>query len=359
VATRSPLEPLDAGEHPIAPARGGYSPRRRVARIALLLCGLAVLAVVFRSIGWPAIASNLARIGGWFAALVGLYGLAQIAFALGWWVLFDTDRPRPAFPRLFAVYLSGDSFNYLAPGGVAGEPLKARMLRGAVSTGDAVASLTIHKHADLLAQWIFVSLGVAVALWRFPMALAARLLGLAGAGALGGLLLLLTWGLRRGTYSPVLRWLARWKFLAARLDRFQGPAADLDSRIRDFYRLHRARYAAAAAWCFLGWCGGLLETYLLLRLLVPGSGWAAAFAVEALAMALNTMLIFIPGRVGSAEGVRVGVFLVLSLPAGAGAAYSLARRGRELAWILPGLVVFLRWQARQLAGASAPAGEQP
>ena len=331
--------------------------RAPAARIALLLCGLAVLAVVFRSIGWPAIASNLARIGGWFAALVALYGLAQLAFAQGWRVLFDTGSPRPSFPKLFAVYLAGDAFNYLAPGGVAGEPLKARMLRGATSTGDAVASLTIHKHADLLAQWIFVSLGVAIALWRFPIALAARLLALAGAGALGVLLLLLTWGLSRGTYSPVLRWLARWKVLAARLDRFQKPAADLDDRIRDFYRLHRGRYAAATGWCFLGWCGGLLETYLLLHLLVPGSGFPAAFAVEALAMALNNMLIFIPGRLGSAEGVRVGVFLILSLPAGAGAAYGLARRGRELAWILPGLVAYLQWQA--LAGASAPAGEQP
>jgi uncharacterized protein (TIRG00374 family) len=329
----------------------------RAVRSALLLCGLAVLAVVFRSVGWPAIASNLARIGGWFAALVALYGLAQLAFAQGWRVLFDEGRPRPSFPRLFAVYLAGDSLNYLAPGGVAGEPLKARMLRGAASTGDAVASLTIHKHADLLAQWIFVSLGVAVALWRFPMAPAARLLALVGAGSLGVLLLLLTWGLSRGTYSPVLRWLARWRFLAARLDRFQRPAADLDGRIRDFYRLHRGRYAAATVWCFLGWCGGLLETYLLLRLLVPGSGSAAAFAVEALAMALNNMLIFIPGRVGSAEGVRVGVFLVLGLPAGAGAAYSLARRGRELAWVLPGLMAFLQWQTRRLSPAGA--GEKP
>jgi uncharacterized protein (TIRG00374 family) len=355
LATRSPLEPLNAGQRPIVPARGGSSPGRQAARIALLLCGLAVLVLVFRSVGWSAIAPNLARVGGWFAALVVLYGLAQLAFAQGWRVLFDTGRPRPSFGRLFAVYLAGDSFNYLAPGGVAGEPVKARMLRGAASTGDAVASLTIHKHADLLAQWVFVSLGVAIALWRFPLALAARLAALAGAGALGVFLLLLTWGLSRGTYSPLLRWLARWKFLAARLDRFHRPAADLDGRIRDFYRLHRGRYAAATGWCFLGWCGGLLETYLLLKLLVPGSGLPAAFAIEALAMALNSMLIFIPGRVGSAEGVRVGVFLVLGLPAGAGAAFSLARRGREVAWVLPGLIAFLQWQTAQISPAGAPA----
>ena len=33
-----------------------------------------------------------------------------------------------AYARLFAVYLAGDSFNYLAPGGVAGEPLKVHLL---------------------------------------------------------------------------------------------------------------------------------------------------------------------------------------------------------------------------------------
>ena len=350
MTTGSQLDRNESGD--LAPSDVSLDPPRRafrgreILRIALLLSGFALFALLFRLVGWPAIASNLARIGGWFALLVVLYAAAQAAFALGWWVIFEPSR-RPGFVRLFGVYLGGDSFNYLAPGGVAGEPLKARMLRGSASTSEAIGSLTIHKHADLAAQWIFVSLGVGAALWRFPMPLAARIVALAGVAALGALLALMTWGLRRGTYSPVLKLLARWKPLARRLDRLHAPARDLDGRIQDFYRLQRGRYAAAMGWCFLGWCGGLLETYLILRLLSPGSGWIAAFAVEALAMALNNMLLFIPARIGSAEGIRVGVFLLLGLGAGPGAAYSLARRGRELAWIVPGLLVFFHWQANE------------
>ncbi len=350
----SQLDRNEAGD--LAPGEALPPPRRRrfggreAVRFALLLAGLALFALLFRSVGWPAIASNLARIGGWFALLVVLYAAAQAAFALGWWVIFNPSR-RPGFVRLFGVYLAGDSFNYLAPGGVAGEPLKARMLLGASETARTIGTLTVHKHADLAAQWVFVTLGVGAALWRFPMPLAARLAALAGAAGLGVLLALMTWGLRRGTYSPVLRLLARWKFLARRLDRFQAPARELDGRIQDFYRNHRGRYAAALGWCFLGWCGGLVETYVILRLLSPGSGWVAAFAVEALAMALNNMLLFIPARIGSAEGIRVGVFLLLGLGAGPGAAYSLARRGRELAWIVPGLLVFFHWQARETVAA--------
>jgi hypothetical protein len=353
VTTGSQLDRNEAGD--LAPGEAPPASRRRLpgpvaVRIALLAAGFALFAFLFRSVGWPAIASNLARIGGWFALLVVLYGAAQAAFALGWWAIFEPSR-RPGFVRLFAVYLAGDSFNYLAPGGVAGEPLKARMLLGATGTGKAIGSLTIHKHADLAAQWIFVSLGVAAALWWFPMPLPARMAALAGAAGLGALLALMTWGLRRGTYSPVLRLLARWKPLARRLDRFHAPARDLDGRIQDFFRQHRGRYAAAMGWCFLGWCGGLLETYLILRLISPGSGWIAAFAVEALAMALNNMLIFIPARIGSAEGIRVGVFLLLGLGAGPGAAYSLVRRGRELAWIVPGLLVFFHWQTNETLSA--------
>jgi uncharacterized membrane protein YbhN (UPF0104 family) len=83
----------------------------------------------------------------------------------------------------------------------------------------------------------------------------------------------------------------------------------------------------------------MLETYLILRLLSPSASWGTALAVEALAMALNNMLLFVPGRVGSAEGVRAAVFVLLGMPAALGVAYALVRRGRELVWVLPGLVV--------------------
>lgn len=347
MATPSQLELDDAAE--AVPETPREAPRRGL-RIALLVVGVAAFLFIFKTVGWPAVSSNLARIGGWFAALAALYTLAQLAFALGWWVLFEPGPRRPGLAKLFGIYLAGDSFNYVAPGGVAGEPVKARMLGESSGTRIAVASLTIHKHADMLAQWVFIAAGVGVALWRFPMPLAAKLAALAGVLGLGVMLLLLTWALQRGTYAPVLTRLARWKVLARRLERFQRPAKDLDDRIRDFYSRHLGRYAAGTAWCFLGWCGGLVETWIILQLLSPDAGWDAAFAIEALAMALNNMFLLIPGRLGTAEGIRVGVFLVLGLGAGPGAAYSLVRRGREIVWAIPGLAAFFHWQARQAMG---------
>ena len=84
--------------------------------------------------------------------------------------MIDPLPPLSRLPALFGVYLAGDSVNYLAPGSVAGEPVKARLLRGAAGTAAGSASVTIHKHADLAAQWLFVSPESAAALWRVSRA---------------------------------------------------------------------------------------------------------------------------------------------------------------------------------------------
>lgn len=331
-------------------------PKRRrtaVLRFLLLALGVALFAAVFRSVGWPAISANLSRIGPWFAALVAIYTLAQLAFALGWWAVLD-PRPRlSAFPALFGTYLSGDSANALGPGNVAGEPLKVHLLRREIGGAAAVASVTIHKHAELLAQWVFLVIGVSIALLRFPMPGTVRAAALLTTAGLGAALLLMSWVLPRRTFSPIVRRLSRWKRLAGPLARFEASARKVDGQISSFYVAHPRRFAAATLLCFAGWCGGLFETWLVLRLLAPGRGWIEAFAIEGLAMTLNNIFLFIPGRIGSAEGVRVAVFLVLGLTAAQGAAYALVRRGREIVWIVPGLLLLLL--PRRSRSAESPA----
>jgi len=309
----------------------------RAFRIAIAAAALVFLALLFRSVGWSAIAANVARVGPWFPALVAIYAVAQAAFALGWWLVLDPRLPRPSFLRFFGIYLAGDTANVVFPGNLAGEPLKAHLLRDSAGTGPAVASLTIHKHADMLAQWVFVAGGVVIALWRFPLPAAVQIAAVATTLGLGAALLFLTWVLPRGAYSPVLRRLARWKFLRARIERLLDPAERVDVRLTEFYAVGRRAFALSTLSCFAGWCGGLLETWIILRLLAPGAGWLHAFAIEALAMTINNLFLFVPGRIGTAEGVRVGIFVLLGLPAAQGAAYSVLRRGRELLWTLPGL----------------------
>jgi uncharacterized protein (TIRG00374 family) len=341
----APVAAATPTHEPIPPRAGGRGHRRGL-RIALFAVGLAVLAGLVASVGWGPVAANLSRIGGWFLGLTALYALAQGAFAAGWWVLTG-PRPRAVrFGELFAAYLAGDSINYFTS--VGGEPVKADLLKEKLGFSRALATVTVHRHADVFAQWLFLTAGVGVALWHFRLPPVARAAVIASLLVLGVAVFAMTWGLRRGAFRPMIARLGRIPFLARRLGRLEESAGRFDATVGEFYTERSGSFGAAVAWCFAGWCGGLLETGIVLKLLSPSSGWATAVAIESLAMVLNNILLFIPGRLGSAEGVRIGVYALVGLTAAQGAAYALVRRGRELVWLVPGFVVLLR---RHVLGA--------
>lgn len=321
------------------PSRDRRVSRARHIHAVLAAAGVALAVFLVWRTGWASVQANLASIGWRFFGLTALYLLAEIAFVLGWRAVME---PRPALssvPDLLRIYLVGNSLNYLAPGSVAGEPVRANMLRGRLDTAPAIASVTIFKHAHLLSQNFFVATGLTIALVHFDLPAAARWAAGASLVILLGLLVLMTWALQKGSFGPIVAGLSRFRPLRSRLERHIEGARALDDVIRRFYEHRHVHFFVAAGWTLLGWCGGLLETYLVLRMLAPGHGWETAFAVESLAMLLNNMFLFVPARAGTAEGVRTGVFVLLGMPASTGVAYGLVRRTRELLWVLPGLVL--------------------
>jgi glycosyltransferase 2 family protein len=342
----------------VTPPDTGRGLRAKAVRSFLFLAGLALALVLVWKTGWPAIQANLASIGWWFFGLTALYVLAEIAFVLGWRAVMEPQPPLSSIPDLLRIYLAGNTLNYLAPGSVAGEPVRANMLRNRLETSSAIASVTIFKHAHLLSQAFFVASGLVVAVVCFDLPSAARTAALASLIVLCALLVLMTWALQKGSFAPLLSALCRWRPLERRLGRHRDAARALDDLIRRFYADRRHHFFSAAGWCLLGWCGGLLETYLVLRLLAPERSWQTACAAESLAMLLNNMFLFVPGRAGTAEGVRAGVFVLLGMPASTGVAYGLVRRARELLWVLPGLAFLGRRRAGAAASGVGAAGSK-
>src|SRR5262249_9235967 len=272
--------------------------------------------------------------------LLGLNLVAQAAFVAG---LRCVVEPRPSwrdFPRLYGIYLMGDAANYALPGG--GEAAKAHLLSPLAGGEAATAAIALHKHADLIAQCIFAAVGVGAALLWFHLPRAVAVAAILGTLALLAILLLMTWALRRGAFSPLLRRMSGWQFLAGRLPRFHSGAEAVDAQIVRFHAAHRRWFLAAAALSLLGYCGGLVETWIVLGLLAPAAGWPSRIVVEGLPMVLNNAVLFVPGKLGGAEGIRTGVFLMLGLTASQGAAFSLLRRTREMIWVLPGWALLVR-----------------
>lgn len=312
----------------------------------LILAGMAGLVWLWGRIGWPAIRSNIALIGTWFFLLVLLYLLAQMAFMAGWWVLIGSRTRRIGYWRMFGVYLVGDSINYFVPpANLTGEPVKAHLLSNSVGFSRSVTSIMVHKHAEIVAQVVFLSLGLSTAVAQFALPTGLRVAAVGLAGGMGIFVAGAFWVLKRRAFGALLRGLMKIGIKPEHINPQWHATASLDRWLALFYKTRMPVFYWATFWCLLGWCGGLLETYLVLQWLSSTPSLGTAMAVESLAMALNSIIFFIPGRVGSAETVRVAVFSVLGLPAAQGAVYSIIRRGREVTWAIPGLIILLAMKA--------------
>lgn len=323
----------------------------------LILVGILGLVWLWGRIGWPAIQENIALIGMWFFALVVLFLLAQMAFMAGWWVLIGSRMRRIGFWRMFGVYLVGDSINYfIPPANLTGEPMKAHLLSKSVGFCRSATSIMVHKHAEIVAQVVFLSLCLSIAVGQFALPTGLRIAALGLAGGMGIFVVAVFWILKRRALGIVLRGLVKIGIKPEHLDPQSHATASLDRWLARFYKTRMPVFYWATFWCLLGWCGGLLETYLVLQWLSANPTLGTAVAVESLAMVLNSLVFFIPGRVGSAETVRIAVFSVLGLPAAQGAVYSMIRRGREVAWTIPGLLILLAMKTRMIGSPGEVTG---
>jgi glycosyltransferase 2 family protein len=80
-----------------------------------------------------------------------------------------------------------------------------------------------------------------------------------------------------------------------------------------------------------------------------------ATIVEALGSAVRFATFLVPASLGPSEAANAATFTALGLGAGAGLAFSLVRRARQVVWIVIGIVVLLvmRGSARRPAPGAA------
>ncbi len=310
------------------------------AAVILLSIGTALFIALLAWQGFGAVASTLAA-AGWGLALVAAFHLLPLALdagALG--VMFERRTPGVSVRNTLLARWAGEAVNSLLPAGQIGGPvLMARHLaqRG-TRTQDAAAAVTVSTTMQALAQILFALVGiVAFSIFGAPDSVAyLRAPALTATAVLTVFACSFYLAQRRGMFRHGLRLVSKllgprdWPTLATHADAF-------DAAIRALYHQHR-KVAATFLLSFIGWVIGTGEVWLALHFLGHPVSWLDALLLESVGQAIRGAAFAIPGALGAQEGGYLLLAPLVGLPAETALALSLAKRARELALGLPGLL---------------------
>jgi len=314
----------------------------RIVRPILLFLGIVLVGILVYLIGGGPILDTLGQLTWWQFVIVCLpYALGMVADTLGWRFAFARDRA--PFLRLFGARLAGEALNVTtAVGSVGGEAVKAWLVRQDVSYEESVPAVIIAKTTITCAQVLFLLLGIALA-WTV-LSVDSRILHgmfwmfVVEVIAVGGFI-----GVQ--VAGPVQR---GGKLLACfGVVKDTSGVEKLDEALRSYYRHEWGRLSLSLGFHLLGWFLNAAETFVVLWALGIDASPLTAMVIEALGSAVRFATFFVPASLGTLEGAYTGAFVALGFSAGAGLAFSFARRARQAVWIVVGLIalVAMRWRA--------------
>jgi len=293
-------------------------------------------------IGFSVLKENLLNFG--FTAtfsLILLYTFSQVAFCEAWYVLLAERNKTLTFWKTFLAYAAGDALNMTVPSAnLAGEPVKAMLVRDHVPFEAAISSVTVYKFSDIISLTLFLLVGWLNHFWFYSLPAPWNI----GAGIIVmGMTLLccLLYVLQnQGIYHPAGKWLERLGFAKWIVSKLES-AHIIDEGIRIFYRSQTSKFLLSIFFNFLAWFGGVIEILIFMKISGQEVSFAAALTIETFSLFINNVTFFVPARLGIAEGGRVLLFHALGYPLSAGLSYAIIRRIRELSWISFGVGILL------------------
>jgi uncharacterized protein (TIRG00374 family) len=324
----------------------------RLARVLMLVffcAGMVLLGVMVQQVGWQGVRDSLQALGPWLAPFLLLEAIPQGLHAAGWAACFQGPRAPLRFWQLFLVRLAGTAINQVTPtANMGGEVVRALLLESFLPRAQAVAPVVIGKASVTMAQMVYLSFGALYLMWRVPLPAAWQwalglALGLISLGLLGFVAVQ-----RYGRLSTLLSGLRYLRLPPHKVQRLTERLAVLDALLLTYYTTSRRRFLRSLVLHGLAFACDGVKTYILLRLLL-GAGapdFATACIVAVAVAALDQMFFFVPGRLGTLEGVRFTVLSTLGVAHVYGLAFGLIARLENLVWTGLGLgayAVCTRW----------------
>ncbi len=303
------------------------------------IIGLGVFVWLLYRIQVSTIWALLSQAGFMVFLIVLGYGIAQLCFVSAWRVLLNTDGRTIRMWDLFRAHLAGYAVNYMMlSGNVAGEPLKAHLLRDKLPMVEGLSSVTINKLSEAASMTVFQAIGLTVAFAYHMLTPEMAWGSLLSFTVLTIAIGLFFWRQKKGLFGWVFQGLGKAGIARPFLDKVSHQAERLDTEIADFYKSRSGRFISSLFFNFLGCVGGAVEGYFVLKLLGIDATIPMIVTLEAISILANNIFFFVPARMGGSDAARVLVFVSMGMTSAQGFSYGLLRRAREIFYVSLGFL---------------------
>jgi uncharacterized protein (TIRG00374 family) len=317
-----------------------------------LLAGLLLLGGMVWQVGITDLLTSFGVVGWWIVPWVLLEIVPVVLHTAGWAACFPKSHQAVSFWRLFIVRLAGSAINQVTPTAtIGGEVVKVLLLESTLPRAPATATVVIDKASFTLAQLFHLALGTFYLTGRLPLPVAVQL----GLGLTIGLIALGVIGFiaaqRYGLLSRLLGWLSGFNRGQARLERWRQHLIPLEACLTAYYIAHPWRFGASLGLHFSAFAFSNIQNFLLLHLLLGANapGLAEAIMVTITVAALDQVFFFVPGGLGTFEGIRLTILSTLGVAHVSGLAFGLMARLEGLVWNGFGLLAYA-WYTRTWRG---------
>jgi len=326
----------------------------RTFQLGVLVAGVALFAILVRSVGLERLVADLRGFGFAIVGVVAYELIIDAVNTVAWRKTLPPGAP-VGFWLLFWVRQAGVAVNQLTPTvTVGGEVVKTLLLRPRLPTAATAASLVAARMSYALGQAFLVLLGFSAMLGRMRHApdLTTAIV-LAFLITVGGVLGFV-WLQRRGIFATVIASARRLGIGGGFVERIQADGAAIDAHLADFYRDRPKAFGASVLWHVVGQLVGLIQLSFILTALGVPTPLVTCLAIEAFALVLDWAGFWVPGRIGAQEAGRVLVFTTFGLSAATGLAVALIMRLNQLAVAALGLAAFASLSLTQPSRAASP-----
>ena len=302
----------------------------KLGAVLAALAGLAATIWLLFHFGFASVLGAVAAVSWGGFALLCLYALALfLVLGAAWFALTPSA---PFFTFVWGRIVrdaAGEVLPFSQLGGIL-IGVRALILRG-IGAASAFASAIVDVTTEMMAQLVFILIGVALFSLRSGTALPAA--------TIAGLIFVLAGGF---AFIVLQR---RGLVLAEKLAERFLPAAARGARafreaVHEIYE-HPARLAASSAIHLIGWIASALGTWLAVYLIGGKLDVMGAIVVESILCALRSAAVIVPGALGVQEAGYAMLMPLFGLTPEMGLAVSLLKRAREIAIGVP---VLLFWQ---------------